>query len=267
MAKGKSAHPVRLVRDALKNTPEELKLRQYATAAGFARLLGRSPSLVRNVECGITRRWDALALLIEQKTKVSRQWLLSSPKEGDPIQDVRGKPWVPARYLDPLAPRDNMPDWRFLLHEDPTSIPDLIAKTIRAQLILELSFALENGISNMVSLFFRMGTFANPGLKSVLNDQRNRVENSMGNRVWSRSPDQGKHQDLDLEARYGIHLNSLTLEQMERVLQGEGVGWASKLQHLPEEGILADAAKFYAKRYPNSQSSEMDDDELTDSET
>lgn len=241
-------------------------MRQYATAAGFARLLGRSPSLVRNVECGITRRWDGLALLIEQKTKVSKEWLLSSPKEGDLIQDVRGKPWIPARYLDPLAPRDNMPDWRFLLHEDPTSIPDLISKTIRAQLILELSFAVENGISNMISLFSKMGTFTNPGLKSVLSDQRKRVENSMGNRAWSRSSDQGRGQDLDLEARYGVHLKSLTLEQIAKVLEGEGVGWASKLQHLPEDGILADAGRFYAKRYPNSRSSEMEDDELTDSE-
>lgn len=266
MAKSKSVHPVRRVRDALKNTPAELRLRQYATAAGFARLLGRSPSLVRNVECGITESWHGLALLIEQKTMVSKEWLLSSPKAGDPIQDVRGRMWIPERYLDPLAPRPNMPDWRFLLNEDPASIPDLVATTIRAQLILELSFALENGAANMVSLFYRMGTFVNPGLRSVLDYQRGRVENAMGKRAWNRSTDQERHQDLDLEARYGVHLTSLTLEQMEKVLEGEGVGWASKLQQLPEDGILADAGKFYAKRYRNSRLSEMEDDELTDSE-
>lgn len=250
MAKAKSIHPIRMVRNALKETPEDLRLRQYATAEGFSKLIGRSSSLIRNVECGVTSRWDDLARLIELKTKVSKDWLLSAPKEGDPIQDRQGRPWKPERDLDPLAPRKNMPDWRFLLKENPALIPELISQAIKAQLILDMSYGHENNIGNMISLFDRIGTFINPGTESLVDGVvRGEVERSMGNRAWSRRSSRNEDSDADIESFYGVDLRDLTLEKIKKLLDGEGFGWASKLEHLPQRGILADAGKFYDRKY------------------
>ena len=261
MAKAKQKHPIRRIRDALKITPEELNIREYATADGFAKLIGRSPSHLRNVECGSIDNWENLAELIERKTKVSSKWLLSKPKPEAPVLDVEGNPWKAERYLDRLAPKDKMPDWRFLLKRNPGVIPELIAQMIKAQIILEMSFGHENSIANMNSLFHRMETFHNPGLKDVLPRVMDVSSESMLNRAMNPKIGLDQKSAEDVAALYGIDFGNATLVQLEKLLDGEGYGWASKLQHLPDKGLLADARSFYARKYRKRQLGEADNEE------
>jgi len=115
-------HPLKRIRESLKETPEELGLRGFSSSQGFASWLGRSSSLIRNVECGIKTNWEKLAKLVESRTGVAFEWMMSSPSPTEPILDVDGKPWSAADRLDPLAGINGAPNWRILLKTSPESV-------------------------------------------------------------------------------------------------------------------------------------------------
>jgi hypothetical protein len=138
MSKTRCPHPVRRIRDALGQTSENSGLREFRTSEGFASLIERSASSVRNVESGSTKKWDRLARQIEKKTGVSAEWMLSTPDLSGPILDVRGNPWNPEEALDPLQGDDSGLNWRLLLEINPESVVRIVVKMVETRLSLDL---------------------------------------------------------------------------------------------------------------------------------
>jgi len=72
-------------------------------ARDFAKWLGRSDSLVRNVENRAVPLSKNLARRIAERTGVSIDWLTSDPPPDQPILARDGQVWDPRRDLDPLS--------------------------------------------------------------------------------------------------------------------------------------------------------------------
>lgn len=96
MPSPKARHAVERVR----TTYRQYGRPDVGTAAGFARMLGCSSSLIRNVESGIFPLSEKLAISIEQATGVSAAWLQNNPSGDAPILDVQGKVWTPRSGLN-----------------------------------------------------------------------------------------------------------------------------------------------------------------------
>ena len=182
----KPAHPIRRVRDALKATPEELGLRRYATSAGFAEFLGCSSSYVRNVECEITEKWEKLASMVEKKTGVSSKWLLSNPDPQQPIMSIHNAEWNPAEALDPLGPREGMPDWRMLVRNCSDMLPGIIAKMVEEQLRYDLREGRDRFLTNLVRAFEERGTFRLFELIPAKREIHSIVEKGLISKFWSK---------------------------------------------------------------------------------
>lgn len=254
MSKPKRVHPIRRVREALKTTPEEMGLRQYATGTGFAKFLGRSSSLIRNVECGITTNWENLAATIQRKTDVSSKWLLSDPKPDVPILDVHGRQWSPSRALDPLRPRKGMPDWRQLVETCPGVLPGIIAEFVKAELVLELSLGNHRFLENLVTLLHRAYTFENPALEGVVQKASSEWNIARQEALWKIG--QRETNSLNQEVGYDLAQlqkegsDRLTLEKMQYFLGEEGFGWTAKLPDSAREGIIEQAKEFNRQKFP-----------------
>jgi hypothetical protein len=95
-------HPVKRVRQSFAgfSTPEWDEL---GKARNFARWIGRSESLLRNVENRIVPLSTNLARRISERTGVSEEWLLSDPPENSEIPARNGGLWDPLLLLDPLV--------------------------------------------------------------------------------------------------------------------------------------------------------------------
>jgi transcriptional regulator with XRE-family HTH domain len=266
MPPAKPIHPIRRIRQALKASPEEIGLRQYATSAGFAKFLGRSSSLIRNVECGITTNWTSLAEHIEDKTRVSCEWLLSQPGPESPILDIGGRPWNPVRELDPLRPRQGMLDWRLLLNTCPGTLPSFIGQLVEAQLIIEMSLGHHFLLEDIVSSFGRCGTFQNPALRELALKAAKNLTEDVDNKLWGKNtsttdrPD--KKVDKKLARRSKTAGEPLTLEQIQDLLNEEGYGWTARLPHLASKGILGAAKMFYVGIFPELQKRAQGDPEV-----
>lgn len=91
MPSRKNQHPLTRVRMAYADYGQK----DMATTAGFARRLGCSVSLVRNVESGIFPLSKKLAARIQEVAGISAEWLEGNPGKDDPIMDVEGNPWTP----------------------------------------------------------------------------------------------------------------------------------------------------------------------------
>ena len=154
-------HPIKRIREALKAAPAESGLRQFSTSPGFAGLIGRSPGLIRNVECGARPSWARLAKLIETTTGVSSKWMLSSPSATDPIIDVKGQPWSASEHLDPLSAWGASPDWRTLLKINPEEAVRLVVGMVETQLKTDIAKGSTDSFANVVSLLRKFGSFEN----------------------------------------------------------------------------------------------------------
>ena len=184
--KSEPSHPIRRVRDALKTTPEELGLRRHSTSAGFAEFLGCSSSYIRNVECGITENWVKLASLVEKKTGVSSDWLLSNPDPQQPIMVIHNTEWNPTEVLDPLGPREGMPDWRMLVRNCPDMLPGVIAKMVEEQLRYDLREGRDRFLTNLVRAFEESGTFRLSELIPAKREIHSIVAKGLISKFWSK---------------------------------------------------------------------------------
>lgn len=257
MAENKPKHPVRRVRDLLKDAPDYLHLEKHATASGFARLIGRSASHIRNVECGSVQNWENLAQQIEKRTKVSSKWLLSNPKPEDPVMDVNDEPWLPERHLDRLAPKEGMPNWRYLLDHDPALIPKLMAHLVEAQIVLEISLGRDGFIASMIDLFAKKRTFQNPAMKKVISDFGEVNCPSSIDKAMASKRHQVSLSGYDIKRTHGAKIESAKIEDIVEIVDLQGYGWA-KIGGLPDNGLIADAGVFYDKIYPEEASSIAD---------
>lgn len=89
-------HPLRKLRRELAHSGAP-HLKKVATQKGFAELVGRSESLIRNVESRIIECSTSLAALISEKTGVSSDWLLGSDPAGE-IRSADGSRWSPSCF-------------------------------------------------------------------------------------------------------------------------------------------------------------------------
>ena len=263
MSTPKPLHPVRRIREALKKTPEQMGLRQYSTSAGFAKLLGCSSSLIRNVESGFTKKSHNLALLIQRKIGVSAEWLLSSPEPESPILDSRHRPWDPGRHLDPLAPGEGTPDWRMVMNASPGTLVTYVSMLVEIQLALELSLGYQDFLEQLVRSFRRAKTFANP----ALDDARENISRILGegfyNRLFRTSCETAPpgfllHDLLESGAK------NLKAEDLRRLLEEEGIGWTKKLKEREKEGIIGAAKKFYMAEGRHLENREDEEDSETE---
>ena len=95
-------HPVKRVRLSLTGFSDG-ELNKLSKAKNFARWIGRSESLLRNVENRVVPLSANLARRIAGCTGVAEDWLLSDAPENTAIPDADGGVWDPLRTLDPLV--------------------------------------------------------------------------------------------------------------------------------------------------------------------
>lgn len=244
MAKSPKKHPVRRVRDVLKHSPKELGLWRHATAAGFSELIGRSLSYIRNVECGSVSQWDKLAERIEEKTKVSRKWLLSNPSPDEPVLDCYGHVWNPTRYLDDLAPPFGMPDWRKLFNNAPSEVTRIMTGHLSKMLIWDLSFGFTQVMADINQLFVKNNAHQSPALKEASETDEQLIGAAFLKGVYKNHAD-GPIDSKELEARLNLDLTKLTVEDAATILNEEGVGWIFRLSPQPDCGPICEMKKFY----------------------
>jgi hypothetical protein len=88
-------------------------LNELSKARNFARWIGRSESLLRNVENRLVPLSRNLARRISERSGVDDAWLLSDPAGQSSIPSRDGGPWDPLHLLDPLVIGDH--DFRHTL--------------------------------------------------------------------------------------------------------------------------------------------------------
>lgn len=112
-------------------------LERFSTASGFARLLDRSESLIRNVEAGTAKFSDYLADKIEEKTGVSAAWMLGPNARTGEILAVDGSPWNPAEFLDHYVKGGLLANIALVMKVHPELVPALVGKLVEARLMME----------------------------------------------------------------------------------------------------------------------------------
>ena len=160
--------PVRRIRESLLDLPEESGMRGYGHPRGFARWLGRSESLIRNVECGCTPLSANLARRIEEKTGVSAAWLMSAAAADGPIMAADGGEWVAAERLDPYAGASL--DFRPLLATSPRTLPGLIGRLVEAKLRLDLDNGSTDSLTRALALLRELGPLTGPEIEQRLRE-------------------------------------------------------------------------------------------------
>ena len=114
-------------------------MRDIATAVGFARKLGCSDSLLRNVESTTIPLSEKLAYRIEEVTGVSAKWLQSAPKIDDPILDSKGNLWSP-KHADTVHFSGRVKVMIDILWKhSPHSLPAFAGAVVHAALAVETS--------------------------------------------------------------------------------------------------------------------------------
>lgn len=96
------AHPIKRVRQSFAGF-SKAELNELSKTKAFARWIGRSESLLRNVENWVVPFSKNLALRVSECTGVDVEWLLSNPPDGQPIRACDGGTWDPRQLLDPLV--------------------------------------------------------------------------------------------------------------------------------------------------------------------
>jgi hypothetical protein len=130
-------HPFKRIRESLKKHTRPLNLARYSTASGFAKLIGRSESLIRNVEAGATKISLGLALQVESKTGVSSAWLQGPDALTGEILAKDGTPWDPTDYLDPYAKGTMLANVAAVLKVEPELVPALVGRMVEARIRME----------------------------------------------------------------------------------------------------------------------------------
>ncbi|MCB1469119.1 MAG: helix-turn-helix transcriptional regulator [Rhizobiaceae bacterium] len=95
-----SASPISVLRRFLQSDPD---LAAIGTQSGLARFVGKSESLLRNVEKGRQAMKPSLARLLSEKFQISEEWLLKNEVPSSPIPSKSGSPLEVRRLKEYLA--------------------------------------------------------------------------------------------------------------------------------------------------------------------
>lgn len=158
----------------------------------FARWIGRSESLLRNVENHIVPLSANLARRISERTGVSESWLLSDPPEQEPILDRHGGTWDPVRLLDPLVLGDH--DFRNAL----PMAPELLLQLALAIVEVACQRGLQRGDANLLirlmELIKRHIDLVDSDFESALVENLRSLESAEVLQLWHLAGLAGKHQ-------------------------------------------------------------------------
>lgn len=147
-------------------------MRQHANPRGFAKWLGRSESLIRNVENGCAALSSNLAKRIAEKTGVSADWMLNPPTADGPILGADGKAWNAAEHLDPYA--GTSLDFRPLLTTCPQMLPALVGKLVEARLKMDMDGGDNTSLTRTLEVLREFGSLTDAAfeqqLRSILTD-------------------------------------------------------------------------------------------------
>jgi len=152
---GANDHPIKRVRRTFRGLPSISGLNSLSGAKQFARWIGCSESLIRNVETGAAEFSQKLAETIERKTQVSAAWLLSNPGPDEPIRDINGEEWSP-RWIDVFSAH---PDLGLLYRVCPSLLPRVIAKLVEAELRQDFFEGKRGHSVAILQSLFRKGAF------------------------------------------------------------------------------------------------------------
>ena len=150
-------HPIKRIRREFKKLSKESGMRHLSAAQQFARWVGCSESLIRNVETGQAQFSKKLAKSIEKKTGVSAEWMLGNPESTEPIRDVDDQEWSP-KWIDVFSAH---PDLGLLYRICPSLLPRVIAKLIEAQLRLDFYDGKRGNSVGLLQRLFRSGMLRN----------------------------------------------------------------------------------------------------------
>ena len=153
-------HPIKKIRKAMRAASEASGLRDYSSIRGFSRWLGRSESLIRNVESGLAPFSENLAKLIESKTGVSSEWMLSSGLPATAMIDTKGNPWSVSDHLDPYAGAGA--NVRSMLITCPGLVPGYVGKMVEARLRMDLTDGSIKVVTELLSLLKESGSLGSP---------------------------------------------------------------------------------------------------------
>ena len=137
-----------------------------------------------------------------------------------------------------------MPDWREVMRLQPAAIPRLIADLIHGALVWELSFGGDHELRQIVSRITHAGYYHHPGMGELIERQTQQIAEGVMERLWE-SRSEGPIIRSELESQLDIDLDTITIEQAERVLAAYGTGWFHRLEAKPERGPLSKLSKFY----------------------
>lgn len=239
MKKNGNNHPIKRVRQALKKSPERFGLRRYSTSQGFAELIGRSPSAIRNIECGFSKNWVKTAELIEGKIGVSAEWLLGDPNPEEPILGRDRLLWRPEVYLDPLDKRHGSVNWRRLLDRFPDSLPELVGKFVERALLVELSLGYSELLIRIVTSMDECRVFQNPALV----DEFGQITDE-----WSKKAFAQNQEEL---AALPPGFEVTRSENCREMLKSHPSGWFKELDADSKSEWLAEADEHYKTVFPH----------------
>lgn len=163
-------HPVKRVRQSLVGFSDR-ELNKLSKAKHFARWIGRSESLLRNVENRVVPLSANLAHRIAERTGVSEDWLLSDAPESTPIPGADGGVWDPLRLLDPLVLGDH--DFRNALPMAPELLLQLALAMFETACLNEIR---QGGNTSLVRLMELAKRHIDFGNEEILSEIRARLQ-------------------------------------------------------------------------------------------
>jgi hypothetical protein len=160
-------------------------------AREFARWLGRSESLLRNVDNRIVPLSANLARRISERTGVSESWLLSDSPENDPILDRHGDIWDPVRLLDPLVLGDH--DFRNALPIAPQLLLQLAQAIIEVACLRGLHQGDTTLLVSLMDLVKRQIDLNDPQFATALTEKLQSPESAEVLQLWHLASLAAKH--------------------------------------------------------------------------
>ncbi len=186
-------HPVKRVRQSFAGFSNR-EWNELSKAKNFARWIGRSESLLRNVENRIVPLSANLARRISERTGVAEAWLLSDQPEDSAIPDKGGGHWDPLLLLDPLVLGDF--DFRHALPMAPRLVLQLALAIVETVCVQALQKNDPTPLVRLMDLIKRQMDLSDPKIIAALTAKLEQPEYADALKLWSLAHLAGKQRAL-----------------------------------------------------------------------
>jgi len=191
LSMSRSQSPLGRIREAIRQLPEAGGMRRHGTAGGFAKWIGRSASLIRNVENGCAPLSANLARRIEERTGVAADWLLK--QAGAPVPELLaalppiiardGTVGAAAHWLSPLVAGGIDFGYAAVHHAEHTAA--LAAALLEAVCLGELEAGgRSDTLTAMLALLKGVGSLDDPALDTRVRTLLAAPRNDMVRKLW-----------------------------------------------------------------------------------